>query len=170
MYIIGQPDRSVGTADAPLYVPCNTVFEWVRTHIISDLGASLRNPLREDPIMTQYMLSVFHDAGVQDAGDAYQDEESMQAAFAAVAEFNESLESTNQLVFACGLMPPESASVVDGTQTPPKNDSGPLQTSGAALGGFWVIDAASDQEALDIAARGSAACGQRLEVRPLQGE
>lgn len=41
--------------------------------------------------MAQFMISVFHQPGVQSAGAAYGSEEDMQAAFAAVTQFNADL-------------------------------------------------------------------------------
>ena len=38
------------------------------------------------------------------------------------------------------------------------------------LGGFWVVEAADLDAALELAARGSRACRGRVEVRPFQGE
>lgn len=37
------------------------------------------------------------------------------------------------------------------------------------LGGFWIVEAENDEAAYATAERGQAACGQRLEVRRLQG-
>jgi len=123
-------------------------------------------PIRhKDSTMTQFMLSVFHDPGVHDAGAAYQSDEEMQAAFAAVDAFNQELQSNDQLVFACGLLPPESATVVDaeGGQTPPPADRG------RQLGGFWIVEVADHESAVTLAARAAAACGQLVEARQLQG-
>ena len=38
------------------------------------------------------------------------------------------------------------------------------------LGGFWIIEAADDGEALDWAVQGSQACGEEVEVRAFQSE
>ncbi len=117
--------------------------------------------------MAQYLLSVFHEPGVHAAGEAYESEEDMQAAFAAVGAFNEKLQSSGAFVFACGLTPPEQAVVVTpgGGQT-----DGPFATDAPAyVGGFWVVEAPDDAAAHALAVEGAAACGQRLEVRRLQG-
>jgi hypothetical protein len=37
------------------------------------------------------------------------------------------------------------------------------------MGGFWIIQAADLNVALDMAARGATASGGPIEVRPLQG-
>lgn len=120
--------------------------------------------------MAQYMLGVFHKAGVHDAGEVYQDDASMEAAVAAVDEFNAMLESSGAWLFAGGLTPPESATVVDNTSSDVVTTDGPYAESKEFLGGFWVIQADDLDAAIAIAAQGSAACGQRVEVRPLVGE
>lgn len=115
--------------------------------------------------MPQYLIAVMHDTGAQARGDVYADDAAMQEAFAKVGAFNESL--GDRMVFACGLMPPEQAVCVtsDGTRT-----EGPADpTAQAQLGGFWIVEADDDEHALATATEGSQACGQRLEVRRLQG-
>ena len=47
---------------------------------------------------------------------------------------------------------------------------GPFAESKEYLGGFWVIEAADLDDALDWAKRGSAACAGPVEVRPFQAE
>lgn len=115
------------------------------------------------------MISVFHEPGVQDADNAYQDDAAMQAAFAAVAEFNAALQAAGQFVFACGLRPPEAGHTVDATGREPSVHRGPFSVAAASLGGFWIVEAVDENVALDLATRASAACGQKVELRPLQG-
>ncbi len=117
--------------------------------------------------MAQYLLSVFHKAGIQDAGEVYGDEAAMEAAVAAVDEFNTKLESSGAWLFAGGLTPPESATVVDASGAEVVTTDGPFAESKEFLGGFWIVEAADLDGALQIAADGSKACGQRIEVRPL---
>lgn len=120
--------------------------------------------------MAQYMLSVFHKPGVHDAGEVYADEAAAEAAVAAVDRFNVNLESSGAWIFAGGLTPPESATVVDGTGSEVVTTDGPYAESKEYLGGFWIIEAEDLDGALGFAAEGSQACGQRVEVRPLAGE
>ena len=47
---------------------------------------------------------------------------------------------------------------------------GPYAETKEHLGGFWVIEAADLDAALDWAKRGSAACAGAVEVRPFQDE
>jgi hypothetical protein len=115
--------------------------------------------------MTQYLLSV-HDSPT--AATPADDE--IPAIYAAVDAFNDEVRASGRWVFAGGLKPIESASTVDGTGAAPVVTDGPFGESKEYLGGFWIIEAANLDEALDWAARGSAACRGPVEVRPFEDE
>ncbi len=115
--------------------------------------------------MSQYMLSV-HD--VTD-GPQLSDEE-LPKIYAAVDAFNQEVRDAGAWVFAGGLEPITSATLVDATGTEPVVTDGPFAEAKEFLGGFWVIEAADLDEALDWAKRGSAACAGPVEVRPFQAE
>lgn len=112
--------------------------------------------------MTQYMLSVIH-------GELNYTDEEMARIGAAVDAFNAKLQSDGSWVFAGGLEPPASATMVDGTGTDVVITDGPFTESKEHLGGFWVIEATDLDVALKIAAGASKACELRIEVRPFQG-
>jgi hypothetical protein len=116
--------------------------------------------------MTQYLLSVWHTEG----DEVYSSEEETQAAYAATGVFNEELRESGSWVFAGGLHPPSTATVVDGTAGEVVTTDGPFSESKEQIGGFWVIEAPDLDAALEIAARGSRACRGKVEVRPFQGE
>ena len=121
--------------------------------------------------MTQYLLSVHHSPEEYNASSkygAYADEAEMQAAMAATGAFNEQLMNDGVWVFAGGLMPPESTTTVDGRGDETIITDGPFAESKEYLGGFWVIDVPDLDAALKLAAQGSRACGQRVQVRPFQ--
>ena len=46
---------------------------------------------------------------------------------------------------------------------------GPYAETKEQMGGFWIIQAADLDVALELATRGAAASGGPIEVRPLQG-
>ena len=116
--------------------------------------------------MTQYLLSVHTDF---DAG-AYGDEAEMQRAFAQVDAFNTELRASGSWVFAGGLTPPSDATVVDASGTDAVLTDGPYAETKEVLGGFWIIDVADLDAALEVARKASAACMGKVEVRPFQGE
>ena len=116
--------------------------------------------------MPQYMLSVIHEPDL----DEHLSEDDMQRMFTQVDAFNQELQSTGAWVFAGGLMPISDATCVDATGAEPVITDGPYAEAKEYLGGFWVVEAADLDAALAIAAKGSAACEGKVEVRPLQGE
>ena len=116
--------------------------------------------------MAQYLLSVWH----AEDDEVYPDDETMQRAFAQVDRFNESLQASGSWVFAGGLQPASSASVVRATEAGMSVTDGPLAEAKEQIGGFWIIDVADLDEAVEWARKGSEACMNPVEVRPLQGE
>lgn len=119
--------------------------------------------------MTQYLISVIHDADGPDWASTATPAE-MQQVFEAVDAFNTQLRTDGSWVFAGGLEPPASATVVDATGAEVLITDGPFAEAKEQLGGFWVVEAADLDAALEIARRGSAACAGPVEVRPFQPE
>jgi hypothetical protein len=115
--------------------------------------------------MTQYLLSVHDDPSV-----APPSEEVMQEMYSAVDRFNQELRTSGVWVFAGGLQPPSSATVVDATGSETVVTDGPYAETKEQIGGFWVVDVPDLDAALDLAKRGSAACQGKVEVRPFQDE
>jgi hypothetical protein len=116
--------------------------------------------------MTQYLLAVH----MVDGSEPYPDPEVMQQAFAQVDRFNEKLQETGAWVFAGGLQEASTATVVRATDGEVVITDGPFAEAKEQIGGFWVIEAADLDVALALAAEGSAACMQPVEVRPFQEE
>ena len=73
-------------------------------------------------------------------------------------------------MFAGGLHPPTSATVVRVQDGEVITTDGPFAETKEQLGGFWVIEAADLDAALGLAAKASAACMGPVEVRPFQDE
>jgi hypothetical protein len=115
--------------------------------------------------MTQYLLSVHSVDGTPMPSD-----DEMQAAFAAVDAFNTEVQAAGAWVFAGGLLPPQSATVVDATGGQVVTTDGPFAETKEQLGGFWVIEVPDLDAALAWAAKGSTACRNPVEVRPFQSE
>jgi hypothetical protein len=113
--------------------------------------------------MKQYLLSVHMVEGELPRPDA-----EAQQAYQAVDAFNGAVQSAGAWVFAGGLHPPATATVVRAQGGQVVTTDGPFAETKEQLGGFWVIKAPDLDAALDWAARGSAACGQPVEVRPFQ--
>jgi hypothetical protein len=118
--------------------------------------------------MTHYLLSVHGPAERSDYGN-YGSKEAMEAAFAATDAFNDKLRADGYWVFAGGLQPASTATVVDGQGETPVMSDGPYLETKEVIGGFWVIEAPDLDVALKLAAEGSKACGGKVEVRPFDG-
>lgn len=116
--------------------------------------------------MKQYLLSVHYVEG-----QAPPSSEVMQSMFADVEAFNASLVADGAMVFAGGLETPDTATVVraEGDGEVLVTD-GPFPEAKEQIGGFWVVKAPDLDAALELAARGSAACRGPVEVRPFQDE
>jgi len=119
--------------------------------------------------MPQYFLAVNHNPA-DDERMAALSPEDMEEMFDTVGVFNEELKSAGAWVFAGGLHPKEASTVVDNTGAEAIVTDGPYAESKEYLGGFWIIEAADLDAALDWAKRGSKACAGKVEVRPFQDE
>ncbi len=112
--------------------------------------------------MTQYLLAV-HDVEGQDPSP-----EEMQEVYRDVDTFNAELKAKGVWVFAGGLHPVDTATVVRVKDGETLTTDGPFAETKEQLGGFWVIEAPDLDAALDWAAKGAAACKGPVEVRPFQ--
>ena len=118
--------------------------------------------------MTQYLMSVFGPAERTEYGN-YPSKEALEQAFADTDAFNQRLQAEGHWVFADGLAPATTASVVDGQGAEPVITDGPYLESKEYLGGLWIIEAPDLDVALRLAAEGSKACRGKVEVRPFGG-
>jgi hypothetical protein len=117
--------------------------------------------------MAQYLLSVWHDADY----DLDFEGDDAQRVVAQVDEFNAELQAAGGWVFAGGLHPASSATVVKPTGNGEVSmTDGPYAETKEQVGGFWIIEAADLDAALEWARKGATACEGPVEVRPFQGE
>src|ERR1035438_6425257 len=117
-------------------------------------------PARRRTDMKQYLLAVH-----MVEGEPVPSETQMQQAYKAVDAFNADLQSAGAWVFAGGLHPPATATVVRAQGGQVVTTDGPFAETKEQLGGFWIIKVADLDAALDWAAKGSAACGARSPGR-----
>jgi hypothetical protein len=116
--------------------------------------------------MTQYLMSVWHDSDYELDFSS----EAAQRTVAQVSAFNEELQGSGSWVFAGGLHPASSATVMRPTGDGGVSvTDGPFAESKEQIGGFWVIEAADLDAALAWARKAAAACEGPVEVRPFQG-
>ena len=84
---------------------------------------------------------------------------------AQTAELNAEMERAGAWVFVAGLRPASSATVVRAVGGEVSMTDRPYAETKEQMGGFWVIEAADLDAALDWAAKASA-CERPVEVRP----
>jgi hypothetical protein len=114
--------------------------------------------------MAEYLLSV-HNRADEPAPSS----EHMQRAYSQVDALNAELQAAGRWVFAGGLHPADTATVVNASNGDVVLTDGPFVESKEHLGGFWIIKADDLDSALDWARRASVACMAPVEVRPFQG-
>src|ERR1700676_1746056 len=115
--------------------------------------------------MPQYLLSVWHD-------DTYEVDFSSpeaQRQVAQVGAFNDELQRSGAWVFAAGLHPASSATVIRSAGGDVSMTDGPYAETKEQMGGFWIIEAPDLDAALDLARQAAAACEGPIEVRRMQG-
>jgi hypothetical protein len=87
--------------------------------------------------------------------------------YADVDAYNAELKGSGSWVFACGLHPVETATVVSAKDGQTVTTDGPFAETKEYLGGFWVVRADDLDAALALAERASVACQAPVEVRPV---
>jgi hypothetical protein len=117
--------------------------------------------------MPQYLMSVWHDG---DYSDTDVNSEEMQRMFDQVGKYNDELQNAGAWVFGCGLAPASSATVVRATGGDVSMTDGPYAETKEQMGGFWVIEAADLDVALEWARKCAQACEGPVELRPMQVE
>lgn len=115
--------------------------------------------------MPEYLLSVYLLEGQEPPP-----EEEMQQIYADVDVLNDELREAGVWVFAGGLHPPETATVVQMQDGDVLTTDGPFAETKEFIGGFWVIEAEDLDAALRWAAKATRACRGPVEVRPFQAE
>jgi hypothetical protein len=115
--------------------------------------------------MTEYLLAVHNSPEAWERSP-----EDFREAVADTLAFNDKLRDAGVYVFAGGLVPAESATVVRRSGDDFLITDGPYTETKEHLGGFWVITAADLDEALEWARQAATACREAVEVRPFQDE
>jgi hypothetical protein len=114
--------------------------------------------------MKQYLLSVYHPE------DSVPEPEVREQIMADVDALNAELQRTGAWVFAGGLYPSSTATVVRVDGGDILTTDGPFLEGKEHIGGFWVIKAADLDAALDWGRKATRACAIPVEVRPLREE
>ena len=113
--------------------------------------------------MTQYLLALYR------ADNDRRSPEQTRQVWADVNALGDRLTEAGAFVFQAGLIPAESATVVRQSGGDFLLTDGPYTETKEHLAGFWIINAADLDAALEWAKLAAAAEQRPIEVRPLFG-
>ncbi len=119
--------------------------------------------------MTEYLLSVYHG---DEAGLSPEDlltSEEMQQSIQDCNALNDRLRAAGAWVFAGGLHPSSSATVLRGSGDEVIMTDGPFLEGKEHIGGFWIIEAADLDAALEWGRQATGACLFPVEGPPVPG-
>lgn len=116
--------------------------------------------------MAQYLLSTHTVEG--ESREPMSDEE-MQGMMKRIGELEEEMKSASTLVYSGRLHGPETATVVTVTDGEALTTDGPFAEAKEHLGGFYILEAADLDEALEWGKKTSSCIGRPIEVRPFAG-
>ena len=133
----------------------NHIFEHCFTHnnVVSGLWGDSSLIL----IDMKFVISVIDD--LQIPGTA--------AEMVEIDKFNDSLRANGQWIFAWGLQPPETATVIDNRNDANLSTGKPLFDAKENFSGLWLIEAESAEVAERLAYLASKACNRKVELRPM---
>jgi hypothetical protein len=118
----------------------------------------------EEPLMKQYLLSVYHPEH-----EALSPER-LQKVMADVDALNVEIRAAGAWVFAGGLHPSSTATVLQVKDGDVLTTDGPFAEGKEHVGGLWVIAAPDLDAALEWGRKATRACTVPIEVRPFQEE
>jgi len=87
---------------------------------------------------------------------------------AAMMRYNESLQQAGVLLALDGLHPPAMGARVSFEGGRPRVTDGPFAEAKEVLGGYWMIDVGSREEAIEWATRCPAGPNEIIEIRQVQ--
>jgi hypothetical protein len=132
---------------------------------VYDITTARRDCLKEDDSMAQYMLTVHSIEGSPKPSP-----EVVERQYRGVDAFNTELKAAGAWVFAGGLHPKDTATVVRVQDGEVLITDGPFAEGKEHIGGFWVINAPDLDAALAWAAKATMACEDAVEVRPFHDQ
>jgi hypothetical protein len=111
--------------------------------------------------MPRFMLLVIPAAG------AHTQEDPPLDAVQAMGRYNEELTRTGTLLAADGLRPPDEAARISFPGGSATVTDGPFAEAKELVGGYWIIQAGSRDEAIEWATRAPMRGGETIEVRQI---
>lgn len=116
--------------------------------------------------MKQYLVSVYS----REIEDGAAPPENIDQIMRDVDALNDEIRNAGAWVFAGGLHPSRTATVVRLEGDEVLTTDGPFVEGKEHIGGFWVIKAADLDAALEWGRKATRACRVPIEVRPFQEE
>lgn len=116
--------------------------------------------------MNQYLLATYMAEGATRSSPPTQDE--MAAFMKRVSDVEQDMDDAGAFVFGGGLFGPDTATVVRYNNEETITTDGPFVEAKEHIAGFYVINAADLDEALDWASKVSTAIQKEIEVRPFR--
>jgi hypothetical protein len=89
-------------------------------------------------------------------------------AVAAMMKYNESLQKAGVLLALDGLHPPSMGARISFSDGKPKVTNGPFAEAKEVVGGYWMIQVKSKEEAIKWACRCPASANEVIELRQVQ--
>lgn len=105
----------------------------------------------------RYVIFVIDDTSGSASGDEAE----------AIDAFNDRLRAGGHWILAVGIAGPSAATLVDDRGGRGSTARGSLFDGRDSYSGFWLVEARSNEIALELARMGSRACNRRVELRPL---
>ena len=115
--------------------------------------------------MAKYMLIMRNSGAVQPPEDL-----DMDAIITAMGKFNEQMIEAGVLLGGDGLSDAAKGSVVEFTADAPVVSDGPYGEVHELFNGFWIVQAATQEEAVEWARRAPLGAGNKIEVRRITDE
>jgi hypothetical protein len=114
--------------------------------------------------MKQYLLSIYHPEGETPPPEV------IEKVMRDVDALNDELRAARAWVFAGGLHPSSTATVLRLSGDEVLTIDGPFVEGKEHIGGFWVIKTPDLDSALEWGRKATRACAVPVEVRPFQEE
>lgn len=113
--------------------------------------------------MTQYMVAIHHPDEFQPFSESAQTARDIDA-------LNDDMNAAGVIRFVGGMRPVTSARSVRIREGRAIVSDGPYLETKEHIGGFWVLEVASLEEALEWGKKAAVACRAPVEVRPFWSE
>jgi len=88
-------------------------------------------------------------------------------AVAKMMEYNKSLQKAGVLLALDGLLPPSTGARISYTDGKPSVTDGPFPEAKEVIGGYWIIQVHSREEAIEWAKRAPMSNNEMIEVRQI---